>query len=387
MRMKLTYVATFNARDWNGFNNWAGTGYYIPESLKKQSIPIEYVGPLKEPLALRVMCKLKRHYHELFSQGNYLKTLDPLILKNYANQVSQELSRIETDIVFGATVTPIAYLECKQPIVFWADATFENLLNFYPQFTGLCKESIQNGHLMERQALQKCKLAIYSSEWAARSAIDYYQTDPSKVKVIPFGANIDTNKTTKEIKILIESRPQEKCKLLFLGVNWFRKGGDIALEVAKKLNYLGLETELTIVGSQPTMERPLPDFINLLGFIDKSTDEGIEKIYRLIADSHFLILPSLADCTPIVFCEANSLGVPCLSRNVGGIPTIIKDNVNGKLFDRDADITEYCDYIYRLFDNYSDYKKLAFSSFQEYQSRLNWSVVGQKVKDLLIACI
>jgi glycosyltransferase involved in cell wall biosynthesis len=385
--MKLAYVTTFDARDLSISDNWAGTGYYIPESLKKQSIPIQYIGSLKEQFALQIICKLKRHYHELFSNGSYLKTLEPLVLKNYANRVSQALSKIQADIVFSATATPIAYLECKQPIVFWADATFENLLNFYPQFTGLCQETIQHGHMMERLALQNCKLAIYSSEWAARSAIDYYQTDPSKVKVVPFGANIETNKSVKEIKDLIESRPSHKCKLLFLGIDWFRKGGDIALEVAKKLNHLGLETELTVVGGQPVVDEPLPDFVKLLGFISKSTDEGKEKIYQLIANSHFLILPSLADCTPIVFCEANSLGVPCLSRKVGGIPTTIKADLNGKLFDKDAEITEYCDYISRLFTNYSDYKNLAFSSLHEYQSRLNWSVAGQSVKKLLIEIV
>ncbi|MFM6811314.1 MAG: glycosyltransferase [Dolichospermum sp.] len=84
----------------------------------------------------------------------------------------------------------------------------------------------------------------------------------------------------------------------------------------------------TLVGCQPNLDENLPDFVKVLGFIPKSTSEGKNKIYQLIADSHLLILPSIADCSPIVFCEANSLGVPCISRNVGGISTIIKDNLN-----------------------------------------------------------
>ena len=381
--MKLAYVTTFNARDLNVSDNWAGTGYYIPEALKKQSLPIQYIGSLKERLDLQVICKFKRHYHKLLSQGNYLKTLDPLILQNYANQVSQDLSKMEADIVFSATVTPIAYLDCKQPIIFWADATFENLLNFYPQFTGLCEESIQHGHQMERMAIQRCKLAIYSSEWAARSAIEYYQADPSKVKVVPFGANIETNRTEEGIRDLIESRSATKCKLLFLGVDWLRKGGDVALEVAKQLNRLGLQTELTVVGSQPSLDEPLPDFVKLKGFISKFTEEGRAQIDRFISDSHFLILPSISDCTPIVFCEANSLGVPCLSRNIGGIPTIIKDDLNGKLFDRDSKPIQYSEYIFDLFTDYTRYKSLALSAFHQYESRLNWSVSGQKIQELL----
>jgi len=181
----------------------------------------------------------------------------------------------------------------------------------------------------------------------------------------------------------LESRPRDKCKLLFLGVDWFRKGGDIALEVTKQLNQAGFSAELTVVGCLPVVDGSLPNCVKVLGFINKSTKDGREQLDRLISESHFLILPSTADCTPIVFCEANSFGVPCISTNVGGIPTVIKDGLNGKLFSLDAEIYDYCKYISDIFSNYSQYQCLALSSFNEYQTRLNWSVAGKTVKRLL----
>ena len=387
--MKITYVATFNSRDIKSSNNWAGTGYYIPESLKKQSLSIQYIDSLKENLVTKTVGKFKRCYYEVLSKGTYFKGLDPIILSNYANQVSKELSKIETDIVFSSTITPISYLECSKPIVFWADATFENMLNFYPQYTGLCEESIRHGHLMERLALQRCKLAIYSSDWAAQSAINHYNADPSKVKVIPFGANIENSFSSESIKGFINERASDSCKLLFIGVDWVRKDGDVAYQIAKNLNQSGLKTELTIVGCQPIFEtvNSLPDFVKVLGYINKSTSSGKEKINQLIAESHFLILPSKAECYGIVLCEANSLGVPCISSNVGGIPTVIKEDINGKLFDFDNNINECCDYITNLFANYDDYKNLAISTFHEYELRLNWNISGQKVKKLLMSLV
>jgi glycosyltransferase involved in cell wall biosynthesis len=381
--MRLAYVTAYNPLD---IKKWSGTGYYIGQSLKNQSIPLEYVGPLQDRFVFGVMRKCKRHYYELFRK-KYLRDPEPIILKSYANQVKRKLSQTNTDIVFSATTNPIAYFECKQPVVFWADATFAGLLDFYPQYSNLCEETIKNWHLMETLAIQKSRLAIYSSEWAAQTAIKYYNADPYKVKVVPFGANVDSSKTLEEIKVLIESRPVNLCKILLLGVDWIRKGGDVAFKVAKRLNELGLSTELTVVGCQPLVNEPLPEFVKPLGFISKSTNEGKEIISQLIAKSHFLILPSMADCTPIVLCEANSLGVPCLSTKVGGIPTIIKDDINGQLFDVDADISEYCKYILDLFVYYSEYKKLALSSFNEYQSRLNWSTSGRIVKNLLMDII
>jgi glycosyltransferase involved in cell wall biosynthesis len=383
--MKLAYVTTYDAKflGAKGFKEWSGTGYYIAQSLKDRVTPdLEYIGPLERKIAMRSILKIKRHYHEFFHK-TYIKDTEPLLLKNYADRVAKKLSSIKANLVFSATINPIAYLECEQPIVFWADATFANLIDYYPQYSNLCSESIAHGHLMERKALQKAKLAIYASEWAAQTAIEYYQADPAKVKVVPFGANIETSKSIDEIKDSIDARPSNQCKLLFLAVDWFRKGGDVALKVVQELNKRGLNAELTVVGCQPAIEDSLPPFVKPLGFISKSTKEGKQKIDRLIAESHFLILPSLADCSPIVLCEANSLGTPCLSSKVGGIPTIIRDDINGHTFETNFNVGEYCDYIIQLFSNYNHYKQLALSSFNEYQSRLNWSVAGQSVRDLL----
>ncbi|NJN10972.1 MAG: glycosyltransferase family 4 protein [Richelia sp. RM2_1_2] len=382
--MKLAYVTVYNPFD---IKKWSGLGYYISQALKEQSINIEYIGALKDKILHGVVRKSKRHYYELVDQKSYLVNSEPLILKDYANQIHEKLSDLRTDIIFSPTINPITYLECEQPIVFWADATFAGLQDFYPHYSNLCDETIENWHLMETLAIQKCKLAIYASEWAAKTAIEHYKADPAKVKVVPFGANLEINHTFDEVKAFVEARPRNKCKLLFLGVEWFRKGGDVAFEVTKALNQSGLNTELTVVGCEPIIDEPLPDYVKPLGFINKSTLEGKEKISKLLAESHFLILPSRAECFGVVFCEASSFGVPSLAANTGGIPTAVKDNINGKLFELNADIEEHCKYISDLFANYSEYKKLALCAFNEYQTRLNWTVAGRTVKNLLRECL
>jgi glycosyltransferase involved in cell wall biosynthesis len=168
-----------------------------------------------------------------------------------------------------------------------------------------------------------------------------------------------------------------------LGVDWIRKGGNVALKVTKELNQSGLPTQLTIVGCQPLTDEPLPNFVNVIPFINKSNSDDAEFLNKLISKSHFLILPSLADCTPVVFSEANSLAVPVLSTDVGGITSIIRNDLNGKAFSITAHPSDYCNYISDLFTNYSQYQQLCFSSFYEYQTRLNWTVAVKTVKKLL----
>lgn len=379
--MKIAYVTSPDAKN---IKSWSGTPYYMSHSLEKLFGSLEYVGPLNVKISSKLRFKFKQIPYKFLLGKGYAWDSETSRMKDFARQITRKLATINSDIIFGPLTYPLSYLECKQPIVFWTDSTFAGLIDYYPFHTNLCKESIRNGIALDKNALQRCKLAMFSSDWAARTAIDNYQLDKDKVKVVPYGANIDCTRSFDDIKAIVNSRPSNKCNLLFLGVQWFRKGGDIALEVTKKLNQAGLMTQLTIIGCEPVTDSPLPDFVKSLGYISKSTEEGCNKIDKALAEAHFLILPVRAECYGIIFCEANSFGTPCLSVSTGGIPTIIRDDLNGKLFSKESIATEYCSYILNLFSNYSQYKDLALSSFHEYQSRLNWSVAAQTVKNLLV---
>jgi glycosyltransferase involved in cell wall biosynthesis len=112
------------------------------------------------------------------------------------------------------------------------------------------------------------------------------------------------------------------------------------VRVTQELNDMGLEARLTIAGCRPPDGAFLPDFVKVLGYISKSTREGAKALERLLTTFHFVILPTKADCTPMVFPEANSFGIPCITTDVGGIPTVIRDGVNGQKLSPAADACE-----------------------------------------------
>lgn len=386
--MKIAYVTDFDVLSVSERTNHhpKATGqrercYRIAQSLEADvSTTVNYLGPLNRSSSL--LPKIKwRFYHYLLNK-NYHYWAEKNHNKYYAEQILRKLASIHSDVVLSPDINYISYLNCDLPIVLWTDTLYIGLINSYPYYSNLCKETAEQLVEMDRLILEKCDLAIFSSDWAAKAVITEYQVAPSKVKVVPFGANIDCNWDKNTIQNMIESRPVNKCKLLFVGAEWHRKGGDVALEVARSLNARGLETELTVVGCNPIIKEDLADFVKVVGFINKSTNGHL--LNKLFAESHLMILPSKADCSPAVLRDASAFGLPCISTEVGGIPTIIKEGLNGKLFASDAEVSEYCTYIYKLFDNYTQYKQLALSSFNEYQTRLNWLAAGQTVKKMLM---
>ena len=190
------------------------------------------------------------------------------------------------------------------------------MIGFYPGFTGLCRETIRDGNRAEQLALSTCRLAIYASDWAAETAIRNYDVDPAKIKVVPFGANIGCNRDADEIQKIISHKRPEPCRLLFLGVDWFRKGGDISIRVAELLMNRGIKTELHIVGCNPPGH--VPGFVKRHGYVSKKSEDGQKVLDKLFKESHFLILPSRAECYGVAFAEASSFGLPSRPLMSGG---------------------------------------------------------------------
>jgi glycosyltransferase involved in cell wall biosynthesis len=375
--MKIAYVTTYDASDSRA---WSGLGNYILKSLQESGFQTETIGNLRNQYRLRTLAK-KAFHRLLFSKrfdGDWL----PELLKDYAAQAENSLARIQHDVVFSPGTIPIAYLQSDKPVVFWTDATFAGITNFYQGSSNLCREAIRNGNKAEQQALSKCRLAIYSSDWAANSAMKFYDVDPAKIKVVPFGANITGERTLQQLETILASKNFDTCKLLFLGVDWLRKGGDTALKVADILNRRGIRTELHIAGCTPTGKK-FPDYVKQHGFISKETPNGEKRFNQLMTDSHFLILPSRAECYGVVFAEASSFGLPSLATNVGGIPSAIHNGKNGRTFALNEEPEHYCDDIEKILSSKKTYNDLARSSFHEYSERLNWKVAGRKVHDLI----
>lgn len=376
--MKIAFATTFDARD---IHNWSGTPFYMAKSFEENAVDIEYIGSLKRKLPKNF--KIKQFWKKISCGQRDSPRFNETAAKFYSEQVAKQLSLSNADFVIAPQINPIAYLDSKQPVVLWTDAVYSGLLGFYPVFSNHSASSIAQGNAITSACLERAALAIFSSDWAARSAIELYGTDKNKVKVVPYGANLESVHSYEEMKNIISKRARDKIKLLFIGKQWGRKGGDIVFAVTKALHAMGQNVELNFVGCEPPAGTEIPPYIKCHGFISKRTPEGLTKMLSLLHDSHFLFLPSRAEACAIAFCEANAYGLPVLTSYVGGISTVIKDDVNGMGFSLEAKPAIYCKYVIDVMSDFTRYENLALSAFNEYQTRLNWRVATETVKGLL----
>lgn len=378
--LRITYATT---DDPNNIRAWSGTVHHIGRSLEMAGLEMDYLGHLARNRLFvnKAINKLSRisTFGEIFPSERTYRMADL-----FAQRIRAHVKQGYSDVVFSPGSIPIALLKTKRPKVFYTDATFASILDIYPEWARYPKRYIDEGHDLERRALDNCDLAIYSSNWAARSAIDHYGIDPARVRVVPFGGNLHQVPEQASVERTIAERNTDVCELLFIGVAWERKGGPKVMELARTLHEQGVRVRLHLVGSAP-VGGDLPPYVVRHGFISKETDAGRARLSELLSKAHFLLLPSMAECFGIVLCEANAFGVPALANDVGGIPEIVKNGINGQLFAVDAPASEWACTVVRWLTDRAAYGRLALSSRREYDHRLNWGVAGRTIRQHLEA--
>lgn len=376
--MHLALVSEFDPHD---VRSWSGIPYFIAEALRRQVDRISIIGPLPRPATVeqRIRQLRARAAGERFLRQHTLSAA-----RSMGEAASAALRGVRPDAVLSIGSTPVGFIESPAPVAFWIDATFESNLYFYDSYAGLDTENVAEGHEVEARALARADLAIYASDYAARSARGYYGKDPTRVSVVPFGANLPTPPAPDTVAASIEARSTDRCQLLFLGAGWIRKGGDVATRVARELVARGLPTELVVAGADP-MSADLGPHVRSVGYVDKSTAAGKTEFDRLLGSSHFLVLPSRAEAFGCVFCEASAYGVPSVAPAVGGIPSAVVDGKNGLLVPVRPTPGEIADSIQALLGNPGAYRALCQTSRARFEHELNWPSAVRTVLEQLRA--
>ena len=126
------------------------------KSLRNSGLDVETIDLLKDPYSS--FFKAKRLVKNVVFRKNYLRDREPFLLRAYASEVAQRLARIDPDLIFSPGTKPVAYLKTDKPIVFWGDATFDGMVDFYPEFTRLCSELCATATKWSRQRFRAAAL-------------------------------------------------------------------------------------------------------------------------------------------------------------------------------------------------------------------------------------
>jgi glycosyltransferase involved in cell wall biosynthesis len=257
----------------------------------------------------------------------------------------------------------------------------QEMVNYYPGYKDLLGFSKMRCIEIDKKAVAKSSKVIYTSEWAAQSAIRSYDLPSEKIHIIPFGANLDYIPLREEI-LSIRKGYSEVIKLLFVGVDWFRKGGEIAFQTTVELNKRGVNTELIICGCIPP-KHIQHEKLRIVGFLDKNNSEHTLKLEKLYKEATIFFLPTRFECSGIVFAEAAAYGLPIIATATGGVATYVANGVNGYILPPESGYVKYTDIIQSIYRNQKDYFLLCENSRNKFESELNWDSFANNVRKII----
>jgi glycosyltransferase involved in cell wall biosynthesis len=366
--MKLAVLAGGDPLD---VRTWSGTPYYMTRALTSRFpdlLTIRDPWPSWHSPARRAIRRATGGRVEL----SWIKTL----ARQSADRLAVRLKGERVDVAFCIAASPIsAYLSTHVPCIHVSDATAVLMSRYYREFSDLTHSLAGNAEELDGASVRGSRACLYSTEWAAQSAIKDYGATPSRVHVIPWGCNIDA----ADIPPRRDQPRGDQCRLVFIGLDWRRKGGDIVIDAYEQLLNSGCRATLDIVGASPDLRDRLAGLrqsgaceVVEHGFVNKGVKEQMALFDSIMKRASFLFVPTRQDCSPMVFAEASAYGVPVIATNTGGVPGVVHEGVNGYLLPPSAKPHQYAELISNIWSDRRRYAELRLSSRRLFEDVLNW---------------
>lgn len=292
-------------------------------------------------------------------------------------KANKAIKESQCDVIFAPACSKLLYsgkrsLKGKR-LFYMSDATYHKMLGYYYNHS---KHDQTIGNKWEQNVHNMAEKIIIPSYWAFNDAVDFYNTPSDKICVLKFGANLSdtSHKVVKNRK--------SSYKLLLVGVDWKRKGIDIAIDCVNRLNQQSqsIKYELSIIGVKKPEDK-YPEYIHFYGRLDKNNPEEKKRLIDAYMEHDIFIMPTKAECAGIVFAEAAMFGLPVFTYATGGTVDYVEDRVTGRCLDINCNADDFKNAIMECIENdlIQDY---SINAREKYEKELNWGVWQKNFEEL-----
>jgi GT2 family glycosyltransferase/glycosyltransferase involved in cell wall biosynthesis len=214
--------------------------------------------------------------------------------------------------------------------------------------------------------LQRCAGAAAFTQAAANSLERDYGLDPERIQKIPLPISPFPSKEFDQAVSL-------PIRLLFLGGDLKRKGGDILLEWLRKS--MRSDFLLTMV------TRSEVEYKDERLTVLQKTSHGDPSYYRAFSEADLFVLPTRFDAYPIALGEALAAGLALLAtKNALGAPEVIVNGLNGFVCETSEALLERLEW---LLSHPSEVAKMKRASREIAERKFSLDLVFERARTLL----
>ena len=247
-----------------------------------------------------------RDFRDLFYRTPFLfRAIRKIIAQKYGGLAATTLFSIQTQSLYDAGIDGL-------PHFLYTDHT--HLANL--RYPGSSREQLFSPRWIELETsiYHRANANLVMSEFIRDSLIEDYHCPPSQIEIVGAAPNLPAP------DLLPDNDGYSNRTILFVGVDWERKGGPLVVEAFRKVREQLPDARLIIAGSNPVVDLPN---VEVAGRV------SLSEISRLLLRSSILALPSLKEPQGVNAIESLMHRIPVVASRIGALPEMVKDRKTG----------------------------------------------------------
>lgn len=296
--------------------------------------------------------------HAFFFQTPFMfRQLAAAIGRIYGPQADEFAFAIQTQGLFNGRIP-------GRPLLIYTDYTMLDALN----------EPDHDPRMFRSKTYLRYEAALYTTAEVVattgthvqRTLIERYGCDPARVCTVHIGANVDIGPVDTS---LARYGAQH---ILFVGVEWERKGGPAMVEAFLEVLRDFPEARLTIVGCSPAVSHPR---ITVAGRVSR------EAMPAYFTAASAFCMPSVIEPLGIAAVEASLFRLPVIATRIGGFFETVTDGETGILVTPN-DPAALAGAMRRLFGDPEVARRMGLAGFNRNRTVFDWDEVGRRLRSI-----
>jgi len=307
--------------------SWSGSSYFFFRECERQGVLQRAFGAELPPVRRATLMALNFSPNRRRWQTAYY--MDPRYRRALTTVIARQLRAEDFDhhlLQIGAMYDVPRLARGRALCFSYHDGNMAYSRRSPYAVKGLSAQTVARGLAFERQVYHGLTTIFTMSEHLRRSFIEDFDVPPDRVKAVGAGMNLE------RLPEYNADKDYSRRNILFIGVEFDRKGGWQLLDAFKSVRQRLPDARLHIVGPR-TLEIPqeLADGVEYHGFLRKTDPADAARLTQLFREASLFVMPSLYEPFGIAPLEAMIHQVPCLVTNDWGLKETVLDGQTGGL--------------------------------------------------------
>jgi glycosyltransferase involved in cell wall biosynthesis len=247
-------------------------------------------------------------FRDLYYRTSYLcRSIRRMVAEKYTALARDALFTIQTQSLYDAGIEGV-------PHFLYTDHT--HLANL--KYPGAAATQLMSPAWIkiETALYHSVRSNLVMSRFVRDSLLADYGCDPASVAVVGAAPNLQPPDG------LPANGNYSNRTILFIGIDWERKGGPVLMEAFRKVVEKVPDARLIIAGAAPEIRMPNVDVVGRV---------PLAEVSALLLRSSVLALPSWREPQGINVIESLMHGIPAVVTDVGALPEVVDDGITGRV--------------------------------------------------------